>query len=146
MECGMTDFSEGRPAWRQVSPAPAYAAGVSARTWKRLSIHVGRALAHVGPRGAGLLRPLVRMLIQEMRLVDATWEEIEHTVQNAVTQHPDFGRHNRLSVVTGREETEPLVVWMLKFVRRARATEAAEAAERANRDAAPLSPSRFGCR
>jgi hypothetical protein len=144
----MTEFSKRRPAWKQVSPAPAYAVGVSAHTWKRLSIQVGRALQRLGPRGASLLRPLVPMVVQEMRLIDATWEEIERAVGHAVTQHPDFGRSNRLNVVTGREETEPLVAWMLELVRRARATEAsdADAAERAEHGTVPLAQSRLGWR
>lgn len=144
----MSEFSKSRPAWKQVSPAPAYAVGVSPHTWKRLSIQVGRALQHLGPRSASLVRPLVPMLVQEMRFVNATWGEIERAVEHSVTQHPDFGRYNRLNVVTGREETEPLIAWMLELVRRARATEAsdADAAERAADDAVPLARSRFGWR
>lgn len=116
----MSDFAEDRPGWRQVNTAPSYASGVSAHTWKRLSIHVGRALQKLGSRGASQLRQLVPLVVQEMRLVDAPWEAIERAVENAVTEHPEFGRYNRLNVVTGREETEPLIAWMLEFVQRER--------------------------
>ncbi len=47
-------------------------------------IHLGRALAHAGPRGASQVRRLVPMVVQEMRLVDAWWEEIERDVCEAV--------------------------------------------------------------
>ncbi len=123
----MPDPLQQPPPWKTALQAPEYALGVSAHSWKRLTMHVGRALRQMSPRGASQLRSLVPLVAQEMRLTNASWEAIETAVRMSVTHHPDFGRYDRMNVVTGRSETETLIAWMLSYVARAREGESASA-------------------
>lgn len=123
----MPDSSEQQPPWKTAPSPPEYAHGVSSHSWKRLSTHVGRALRQMSPRGASQLRSLVPLVAQEMRLSNASWESIDTAVRMSVTHHPDFGRYDRMNVVTGKSETETLIAWMLSYVARAREVEAARA-------------------
>lgn len=82
--------------------------------WERVAVYVGRAFK--SSRATQQLRPLVTTLATEMRLQGADWIRIEDAVTSAVRKHPDFGVHDRLNVVSGKQTSDPIIERMLGWV------------------------------
>lgn len=82
--------------------------------WERVAVYVGRAFK--SSRATQQLRPLVTTLATEMRMQGADWTGIEDAVTSAVKKHPDFGVHDRLNVVSGKQTSDPIIERMLGWV------------------------------
>jgi hypothetical protein len=103
-----------------IAPTPD---NVSEHSWNRLAVHISRALASATTRGASPLRAPVSVVVAEMRLTDATWDEIERTIVGAITSHPDFDANDRLNVVSGKRSSAALIARVIGWVHRARQIE-----------------------
>lgn len=103
-----------------IAPTPA---SVSNASWNRLAVHVSRALASATTRGGSPLRAPVNVVVAEMRLTGAPWDEIERTIVDAITTHPDFDANDRLNVVSGKRSSAALIARVIGWVHRARQLE-----------------------
>jgi hypothetical protein len=89
---------------------------LSPATARALAHHVGRAF---GPRGAtgSSLREVVRQAVAELLAAGATQEMIDAVLADAVREHPDRYRHERVSIITRLSAADALIERVLAWAR-----------------------------